>query len=38
MERETYISNSLDSAESKAQYDEHVRTIVKDKNILAFIF
>ena len=37
MERETYISNSLDSAESKAQYDEHVRTILKDKNILAFI-
>lgn len=34
---ETYISSTLDSAALKAQYDEHVRQILKDKNILAYI-
>ncbi len=37
MAGETYISSEIDSADSKAQYDEHVRRILKDKNILAYI-
>ena len=37
MAGDTYISSEIDSADSKAQYDEHVRRILKDKNILAYI-
>ena len=36
-EKETFIADAINSADSKAQYDEHVRRILKDKNILAFI-
>lgn len=37
MERETYISNEIDSAQQKAQYDEHVRRMLKDKGVLSYI-
>lgn len=36
-EKEAYISNAIDSARDKIQYDEHVRRILKDKSILAYI-
>ena len=29
--KEAYISNTIDSAKDKIQYDEHVRQILKDK-------
>ena len=35
--KEAYISNTIDSAKDKIQYDEHVRQILKDKGILAYI-
>ena len=35
--RENYISSEIDSADTKAQYDEHVRRMLKDKDVLAFI-
>jgi hypothetical protein len=35
--KEEYISNTIDSAKDKIQYDEHVRQILKDKGILAYI-
>ena len=35
--RESYISSEIDSADTKAQYDEHVRRMLKDKDVLAFI-
>ena len=35
--KEAYISNTIDSAKDKIQYDEHVRRILKDKGILAYI-
>lgn len=35
--KEAYISNTIDSAKDKMQYDEHVRQILKDKGILAYI-
>lgn len=35
--KEAYISNTIDSAKDKIQYDEHVRQILKDKCILAYI-
>ena len=35
--RENYISSEIDSADTKAQYDEHVRRMLKDKDILAFV-
>ena len=35
--RESYISSEIDSADTKAQYDEHVRRMLKDKDILAFV-
>lgn len=37
MEKETYISSEIDSAGAKAQYDEHVRRVLKDKNVLSYI-
>lgn len=37
MQRETYISNEIDSANYKAQYDDHVRHMLKDKDILSYI-
>ena len=36
-EKGTFIADAIDSAGTKAQYDEHVRQILKDKNILAYI-
>lgn len=33
----TYLSNEIDSAGYKAQYDEHVKRILADKNVLAYI-
>ncbi|MDY5807979.1 MAG: hypothetical protein SPM04_10615 [Lachnospira sp.] len=36
-ERETYISSVIDYSGNKVQYDENVRQILKDKNILAYI-
>ena len=36
-EKETFIASTIDAAGAKAQYDEHVRQILKDKNILAYI-
>lgn len=35
--KEAYISKTIDSAKDKIQYDEHVRQILKDKGILAYI-
>lgn len=35
--KEAYISNTIDFAKDKIQYDEHVRQILKDKGILAYI-
>lgn len=35
--KEAYISNTIDSAKDKIQYDEHVRQILKDIGILAYI-
>lgn len=35
--KEAYISNTIDSTKDKIQYDEHVRQILKDKGILAYI-
>ena len=35
--KEAYISNTIDSAKDKIQYAEHVRQILKDKGILAYI-
>lgn len=35
--KETFISNAIDSANYKAQYDAHVKQILKDKDILAYI-
>ena len=35
--KEAYISNTIDSAKDKIQSDEHVRQILKDKGILAYI-
>lgn len=37
MKKETYLANEIDSADAKAQYDEHAKRILKDKNILAYI-
>lgn len=37
MIRETHISSSVDSAGDKAQYDEHVKNLLKDQNVLAYI-
>lgn len=37
MKRETYISDEIDSAGKKAQYDEHVKRMLKDKNVLSYI-
>lgn len=37
MKKETYISNVISTADAKAQYDEHAKRILKDKNILAYI-
>jgi hypothetical protein len=37
MRKETYLANEIDSADAKAQYDEHAKRILKDKNILAYI-
>ena len=34
-EKETFIASAIDAAGAKAQYDEHVRQILKDKNISA---
>ena len=37
MVRETYISSGIGSADIMAQYDEHVRHMLKDKTVLAYI-
>ena len=37
MKHNTYLSNEIDSAGYKAQYDEHVKRILADKNVLAYI-
>ena len=37
MVRETYISSGIGSADIMAQYDEHVRHMLKDKMVLAYI-
>lgn len=34
---QTYLSEEIDSADLNAQYDAHVRRILKDKNVLAYI-
>lgn len=36
-EQNTHLSNEIDSAGYKAQYDEHVKRILADKNVLAYI-
>lgn len=35
--KETYVSNLIDLAGNKAQYDEHAKNLFKDKDILAYI-
>ena len=37
MTKETHISSSIDAAGDKAQYDEHIKNLIKDKNVLAYI-
>lgn len=37
MTKETHISSSIDTAGDKAQYDEHIKNLIKDKNVLAYI-
>ena len=34
---QTYLANQLDSAGMKVQYDEHVRKVLSDKGVLAYI-
>lgn len=34
---QNYLSEEIDSADLNAQYDAHVRRILKDKNVLAYI-
>ncbi len=33
MKTDTYISNSIDAADSKIQYDEYVKSVLKDKQV-----
>lgn len=37
MERETYLSQELDVAGQRAKYDDHVKRLLSDKGILAYI-
>lgn len=37
MKTDTYISSSIDAADSKIQYDEYVKSVLKDKQVLAHI-
>ena len=37
MTGESYLSSEIDSAELRAQYDAHVRRLLKDKGVLAYI-
>lgn len=34
---ETYLKHELTSANAKAQYDTHVKRLLKDKGVLAYI-